>query len=121
MGRVVTAVFSLPLSLDPQTRCQHLTQCVLSLLVSNHELCGAAGGTGDRHSEGALQGHQPGHAVRLHRRSGCATAGWLLPVLTLPRALREAGGPEVQGEGGECRSRAVCPLGGGLQQGRPFP
>ena len=74
----------------------------------HHELCGPAGRPGAGDGEGAVQGHQPGHPLWLHRRGGGAAEGWHLPVLALPRALWKAGCAALQGESGECQRGARC-------------
>ena len=74
-----------------------LCRCFLAVLLGvNHELRGPASGDG----EGTVQGHQPGHALRLHRRDRGPAARRDLPVLAIPRALREAGRTPLPGESG---------------------
>lgn len=67
----------------------------------HHELRGAAGGPGAGDGEGAVQGSQSGHAVRLHRRDRGPTAWRNLPVLPFPCALWKTGSAAVQGENSE--------------------
>lgn len=74
----------------------------MSLLSGgHHELRGAAGGAGAGDNEGAVQGHQSGHAVRMHRRDRGATGRRNLPVFAVSRPLWETGRAALQGESGE--------------------
>ena len=68
---------------------------------SDHELRRAAGGPGVRHCEGALQGAEPCHPIRMHRHHCGPPAQWEPAVFPFPRALREDGGLALPGEGGE--------------------
>ena len=74
-----------------------LCRCSLAVpLGVNHELRGPAAGDG----EGTVQRHQPGHAVGVHRRYRGPAARRDLPVLAVPRALREAGRAALPRESG---------------------
>lgn len=68
--------------------------------VTDHELCGSVGGSGVCAGQGAVQGPQPCHPVRVHRRHCGAAARWLPSVLPLPRPLRQDGGASFTRESG---------------------
>lgn len=92
--------------LEPLGSCPVLSAFVNLCAVScpsgsDNELCGAAGWPGVCDCEGALQGTEPCHAVRMHRYHRCPPAQWQSAVLSFPRPLREDGCSAFPGESGE--------------------
>lgn len=94
-------------TLDPQTQRTSHPICSVSF-SSNHELCGAAGWAGDRHSEGALTRASTRPRCPLHGPQGYGSRT-VLPVLAFFHALEAS--PEVQGEGGEAAALRSGPPG----------
>lgn len=82
------------------TRVRAKPGCLFSS-VSDHELCGSAGGPGVCAGQGAVQRPQPCNSVRLYRRHRGPAARWLAAVLTVPRPLRKDGSAAVAGESGK--------------------